>query len=82
MLNDGRNISLPCESVYVTMLAAGPFSSVCYSLRVLFLLTVPANNTRGPRYMEKALAAIHQARLRHAVTLSYASSETQVGLFI
>jgi len=49
---------------------------------VLFLLTVPANNTRGPRYMEKALAAIHQARLRHAVTLSYASSETQVGLFI
>jgi len=32
--------------------------------------------------MEKALAAIHQARLRHAVTLSYASSETQVGLFI
>ena len=55
---------------------------MCYSLSVLFLLTVPANNTRGPRYMEKALAAIHQARLRHAVTLSYASSETQVGLFI
>jgi hypothetical protein len=25
---------------------------------VLFLITVPANNTRGPRYMEKALAAM------------------------
>lgn len=49
---------------------------------MLFLLTVPANNTRGPRYTEKALAAIHQAQLPHAVTLLFDSHESQTGLFV
>jgi len=49
---------------------------------VLYLLTVPANNERGPRYMEKALAAIHQARLRHPVTFMYGNHEDQVGLLL
>jgi hypothetical protein len=49
---------------------------------VLYLLAVPANNERGPRYMEKALAAIHQARLRYPVTFMYGNHEDQVGLFL
>ncbi|MBI2480661.1 MAG: hypothetical protein HYV60_19160, partial [Planctomycetia bacterium] len=49
---------------------------------MLYLLTVPANNARGPRYMEKALAAMHEARVRCPVTLIYGSSDEQVGLFI
>ena len=49
---------------------------------MLFLITVPANNTRGPRYMEKSLAAMHQARLRHPVTLIYGSTDDEVGLFV
>ena len=49
---------------------------------MLFLIAVPANNTRGPRYMEKSLAAMHQARLRHPVTLIYGSTDEQVGLFV
>ena len=32
--------------------------------------------------MEKSLAAMHQARLRHPVTLIYGSSDEQVGLFV
>ena len=53
-----------------------------YVVRVLFLITVPANNTRGPRYMEKALAAIHQARLRHPVCFFYGTQQGQIGLFV
>ena len=49
---------------------------------MLFLIAVPVNNTRGPRYMEKSLAAMHQARLRHPVTLIYGSKDEQVGLFV
>jgi hypothetical protein len=49
---------------------------------VLLLVTVPANNTRGPRYMEKALAAIHQAKLRRPVTLLYGTRDGQVGTFV
>jgi hypothetical protein len=49
---------------------------------VLFLITVPANNVRGPRYMEKALAAVHQAKPRHPVSLVYGSQQQQIGLFI
>jgi len=33
----------------------------CYSGIVLIVLSVPADNERGPQYMEHALAAIHQA---------------------
>ena len=32
--------------------------------------------------MEKSLAAMHQARLRHPVTLIYGSTDEQVGLFV
>ena len=49
---------------------------------MLFLITVPVNNERGPRYMEKALASIHQARLRYPVSLMYGSRQEQIGLFI
>jgi len=50
---------------------------------VLKLLTAPVTNDRGPRYMERALAAIHQAN-RHGepVTLIYAATESRVGLFL
>jgi hypothetical protein len=44
-------------------------------------LAAPATNERGPRYMEKALAAIHQAdHERCPVTLSYGVHEGRVGL--
>ena len=36
-------------------------SCPCYPPSVLVTLTVPADNDRGPQYMEQALAAIHQA---------------------
>lgn len=49
---------------------------------MLFLLTVPTNNERGPRYMEKALASIHQARLRREIGLIFGSYEGQIGIFI
>ena len=32
--------------------------------------------------MEKALASMHQARLRHPVSLEYGSHEGQIGLFV
>ena len=49
---------------------------------MLFQLTAPASNERGPRYMEKAFAALHQARPRHAVTLVYGVRDGQIGLFL
>lgn len=49
---------------------------------MLFLVTVPANNPRGPRYAEKALAAVHQARLRQPLTLIYGTRDGQVGVFL
>ncbi len=48
-----------------------------------FLLTAPATNDRGPRYMERALAAIHQAnRDRLPITLQYGTRAGRVGLFL
>lgn len=50
---------------------------------MLTLLTVPANNERGPQYIEKALAAIHQSRLRRqTIKLVYGSLSGQIGLFV
>lgn len=47
------------------------------------LLTVPATNDRGPRFMEKALAAIHQAlHTGERVVLEYGAYEGCVGLLI
>ena len=50
---------------------------------MLFSVAAPANNERGPRYMEKALAAIHQA-LHHgnAFQLEYTVRDGKVGLFV
>lgn len=46
-------------------------------------LAVPANNERGPRYTEKALAAIHQALdERQTITLEYGTHQGRVGLFL
>jgi hypothetical protein len=46
-------------------------------------LAAPATNERGPRYMEKALAAIQQAdHERRLVTLSYGVHEGRVGLSV
>ncbi len=48
-----------------------------------WLWTAPADNERGPRYMEKALAAIHQAlKPGQTVTLSYGMHDSRVGLLI
>jgi hypothetical protein len=50
---------------------------------VFKLLAAPATNDRGPRYMERALAAIHQADPDDAtVTLFYATTAGRVGLFV
>ena len=49
---------------------------------MLFQIIAPANNERGPRYAEKAFAALHQAKPRHTVTLVYGVREGQIGLFV
>jgi hypothetical protein len=50
---------------------------------MLLSLAVPADNTRSPRYMEKALAAIHQSNgARVPIVLQYANRGGQVGLFV
>jgi hypothetical protein len=50
---------------------------------MLKLLTAPETNDRGPRYMERALAGIHQANSdRVPITLLYAAREDRVGLFV
>ena len=47
------------------------------------LIATPANNERGPRYMERALAAIHQAHIdHHAVVLEYGVYKNRIGLFL
>lgn len=47
------------------------------------LLTTPAMNDRGPRYMERALAAIHQAsHATQTITLLYATTQGRVGQFL
>ncbi len=64
------------------MFHSGVLAIRVYARCVLFLLTIPANNERGPRYLEKALAAIHQARPRQPVSLVYGVREEQIGLFV
>lgn len=46
------------------------------------MIAAPANSERGPRYMERALAAIHQSGLREPITLLYADHTGQIGLFV
>ncbi|MBI2808179.1 MAG: type IV secretory system conjugative DNA transfer family protein [Planctomycetes bacterium] len=50
---------------------------------MLKLLTTPATNDRSPRYMERALAAIHQShRVSEPITFIYGSTAGRVGLFV
>ena len=54
-----------------------------YAVLVLKLLSAPATNERGPRYMEKALAAIHQgSRERQPMSLEYGLHEGRVALLL
>src|SRR5207249_1108249 len=47
------------------------------------LLTAPVTTDRGPRYMERALAAVHQAhRLKEPITFHYGNLSERVGLFL
>jgi len=55
----------------------------CYPSAMPVAIRTPADNDRGPRYMEKALAAIHQAnRARSAIELLHRSHEKQVHLCV
>src|SRR6516165_9275763 len=45
------------------------------------VLTAPETNDRAPRYMERALAAIHEAQ-HEPVTFRYATHSGRVGLFV
>lgn len=50
---------------------------------MLTLIAAPADNERGPRYMEKALAAIHQSQLTgEPFTLIYGTVGDQIGLVL
>jgi len=47
------------------------------------LFTAPATNDRGPRYMERALAAIHQSqRLKTPLSLHFAAVENRIALVL
>jgi hypothetical protein len=50
---------------------------------VLITLSVPADNERGPQFMEQALAAIHQANIaRRQLTLGVGCRNKTVALFV
>ncbi len=50
---------------------------------MLKLLTAPATNDRSPRYMERALAELHQShRVSEPITFIYGSTAGRVGLFV
>ena len=54
-----------------------------YDCFMLKLLTAPVTNDRSPRYMERALAAVHQAhRLTKPITFRYETLSGRVGLFL
>ncbi len=54
-----------------------------YAGAVQWLWTAPGDNERGPKYMEQALSAIHQALTPgQSVTFSYRSAEDRVGLYV
>jgi hypothetical protein len=49
---------------------------------MLIVLAAPPENTRGPRYMQEALAAVHQANHRRPLfSLEYAWCDGRIGLF-
>jgi hypothetical protein len=50
---------------------------------VRLLFSVPATNDRGPKFLEKAAAAIHQVLpVRNEVVLGYGDHDGRVGLFL
>lgn len=50
---------------------------------MLTTISVPADNERGPRYMERAFAAIHEARWHRApLVFVYGCLADRIGLFI
>ena len=50
---------------------------------MFFALSAPADNTRGSRYMQEALAAFHQANCRRIpVTLIFACQDGRTGLYL
>jgi hypothetical protein len=54
---------------------------MCYPRAVLIQVTTPVTNDRGPRYMERALAAIHQVgRDAEPISLMFASVAGRVTL--
>src|SRR4051794_5276946 len=65
-------------AVVATRLRGTCFATV-YAVRLVF--RVPAENDRGPQYMEQALAAIHQANPeRLPLTLAFRRYEGHVTL--
>src|SRR6266446_2832785 len=54
-----------------------------YDACMLKLVSAPITNDRSPRYMERALAAIHQAhRISEPITFLYGALSDRVGLFV
>ena len=54
----------------------------CYPSNVLVAIRTPADNERGPRYMERVFAAIHQAGAGDcAIQFEYGHHSGEVGLF-
>jgi len=63
-------------------LHAGLPAILWYPAGVLLALSVPADNQRGPQWMDQALAAIHQANPdRRPLDLLFAHAARAVGLF-
>ena len=59
------------------------FRAVLSSPRVLFSLASPADNARGPVYMEHAFSTLHQAnRRRLPLILEYGRHAHRVGLYL
>jgi len=57
--------------------------SFCYPSTVLVAIRTPADNERGPRYMEKVFAAIHQAGAAgEDIHVEYGHRAGEVGLFM
>ena len=52
---------------------------LCYDCVIRFTFRLPSGNTRGPQYMDQALAAVHAAIPRDAaITLGFARHADQV----
>jgi hypothetical protein len=80
---DTRRRSLtPICYISRTTPARGP-PAVWYPLSVLLALSVPADNDRGPQYMEHAVAAIHQANSRRLpMEFGFARHQKNVTLLV